>query len=86
MFLLIGLEMLLIILMLPDSIAFAIVYEIYQPVLFTSVIGIVLFKLVIKTPKEKLKQKDDGEIEKLKELLNKQEERIKLLEDKINSK
>ena len=87
MFLVIGVEMLLLILMLPDSIAFEIVDDIYQPVLFTSVIGIVLFKLVIKTPEERAKHKDgESEIEKLKGLLAEQEERITRLEDIINGR
>ena len=87
MFLVIGLEMLVIILMLPDSVAFKIVDDIYQPVLFTSIIGIVLFKLVIKTPEENAKHHDgESEMEKLKELVDKQEKRISQLEEKINSR
>lgn len=89
MFLIMGFEMLLIMLMVPGRMGFNIVQSIYAPMLFSSIVGIVLFKLVIKEYEEQAKppKKDnESEIKELKELLIKQEEKINQLEEKINDK
>lgn len=86
MFLFMGFEMLMILLMVPNSIGIPIVMEIYAPMTFVAVIGIILFKLVI----AEIRRKDDDvpidvetEIKNLKADLKDYEEKIKTLEDEI---
>lgn len=89
MFLFIGFEMLLIILIVPYSVAMPIVLEIYAPMTFVSVIGIILFKLVITEVREKEDDESEDicqELENLKESLAQSEEKIKALEEKLDEK
>lgn len=82
MFLVVGVEMLFIILFIPNEVAIPIIKAIYAPMLFSSIIAVVLFKLVIKENEENVKGSKDPqtEIKELKEKLNEQEERIAILE------
>lgn len=89
MFLFMGFEMLLIALMIPDSIAFPRIMEIYAPMTFVSVIGIILFKMVITETREK--GSDDPvdmreELESLKATLKESEEKINALEEELDRK
>lgn len=88
MFLIVGLEMLIIILFSPSAQAIYLVHEIYPPMLFASVIGIVLFKLVIKDNEEKAKVKRnlENEVDELKESLKEQEEKINRIEKLLDEK
>ena len=87
MFLFMGFEMLMIVVMEPNSVAVPIVVEIYAPMTFVAVIGIILFKMVIVETREK---EEDGpvdveeELESLKASLKESEERIKVLENELN--
>jgi len=82
MFLIVGVEMLLIILTIPPEQSIPTIKLIYPPMLFSSIIAIVLFKLVIKDNEQRVKGTKDPqtEIKELKEKLNEQEERISHLE------
>ena len=88
MFLFIGFEMLAIIIALPNRVAIPIVLEIYAPMTFVAVIGIILFKLVIAETRRKV---DDTPVDPKEELANlkkslaEYEEKINVLEDKINN-
>ena len=87
MFLFMGFEMLLIILMIPQSVGVPIVLEIYAPMTFVAVIGIILFKLVITETRRKVEDVPvdvETEIENLKESLKEYEEKIRVLEEEIN--
>lgn len=89
MFLFMGFEMLLIFLMVPQSVAVHIILEIYAPMTFVAVIGIILFKLVIAETREKAEDDSvdmETEIENLKSSLKEHEEKIKLLEEEIKNK
>jgi two-component system LytT family sensor kinase len=88
MFLIIGLEMFLIILLVPFDTAIPLVCSLYPPMLFGSVIGIVLFKLVIKDSEEKSKVKRDleSEVDELKLSLKEHEEKISNLESLLKEK
>ncbi|MBE6505433.1 MAG: hypothetical protein E7Z73_06795, partial [Methanobrevibacter millerae] len=88
MFLMVGLEMLIILCFSPSAQTLKLVHEIYPPMLFSSVIGIVLFKLVIKDNEEKAKVKRDleSEVDELKESLKEQEEKISRLEKLLDEK
>lgn len=88
MFLMVGLEMLIILCFSPSVQTLKLVHEIYPPMLFSSVIGIVLFKLVIKDNEEKAKVKRDleSEVDELKESLKEQEEKISRLEKLLDEK
>ena len=87
MFLVMGFEMLLIFMMTPKSLVMPIILDIYAPMTFISVIGIILFKLVIvETRKKEAEGLADveTEIENLKSSLKEYEEKIKVLEEEIN--
>lgn len=88
MFLMVGLEMLFILLYVPSSMDVQLVNSIYPPMLFGSVVGIVLFKLVIKDNEEKSKNKKDihEEVAELKESLKEHEEKIDRLEKLLDRK
>ena len=88
MFLMVGLEMLFILLYVPSSMDVQLVNSIYPPMLFGSVVGIVLFKLVIKDNEEKSKNKKDihEEVAELKESLKEHEEKIDRLEKLLERK
>ena len=88
MFLMVGLEMLFILLYVPSSMDVQLVNSIYPPMLFGSVVGIVLFKLVIKDNEEKAKNKKDmhEEVAELKESLKEHEEKIDRLEKLLDRK
>ena len=88
MFLIIGLEMLIIIAAVPFNEAISLVSSLYPPMLFGSVIGIVLFKLVIKDTEETIKGKRNlqSEVDELRESLKKQEEKINSLEKRLDRK
>lgn len=88
MFLMVGLEMLFILLYVPSSMDVQLVNSIYPPMLFGSVVGIVLFKLVIKDNGEKSKNKKDihEEVAELKESLKEHEEKINRLEKLLDRK
>lgn len=88
MFLMVGLEMLFILLYVPSSMDVQLVNSIYPPMLFGSVVGIVLFKLVIKDNEEKSKNKKDihEEVDELKESLKEHEEKIDRLEKLLDRK
>lgn len=88
MFLMVGLEMLFILLYVPSNLDVQLVNSIYPPMLFGSVVGIVLFKLVIKDNEEKSKNKKDihEEVAELKESLKEHEEKIDRLEKLLDRK
>ena len=88
MFLMVGLEMLIIICYSPLSSTLELVQDIYPPMLFGSVIGIILFKMVIKENEEKVKVKRnlESEVDELKESLKEQEEKISRLEKLLDKK
>lgn len=85
MFLMVGLEMLIIILFVPSNLDVQLVNSIYPPMLFGSVVGIILFKLVIKDNEEKSKDLQD-EVDELKESLHEHEEKINRLEKLLDEK
>ena len=88
MFLIIGLEMLFIIALVPFNEAISLVRSLYPPMVFGSVIGIVLFKLVIKDTEEAAKGKRNlqSEVDELKETLKDHEEKINRLEKLLDEK
>ncbi len=89
MFLCMGFEMGMVILMLPNSVAIPMVLDIYAPMTFVSVIGIILFKLVIAETRRKVEDMpvdEKEELENLKKALAEYEERINVLEDQIKNK
>lgn len=86
MFLFIGLEMLIILLMDFSPTGIRIVYVLYAPMAFAAVVGIILFKLVIAEARDEesdVQLDPETEIEKLKSSLKQYEEKIKLLEEEI---
>ena len=86
MFLFIGLEMLLVVVLTPQDISFPFVKNIYPLMLFGSVIGMFLFSLVIKEARYKLEPETSYEEQKIKEFENefeKYDEKIEMLENEI---
>lgn len=92
MFLYTGFEMLLVVVMTPPDISFPLIQKIYPEMLFASVIGVILFSLVIKDQREKINSenaydeiKDDleDELESNKEIQELKNE-INWLKEEIN--
>lgn len=88
MFLIVGLEMFFILLLVPFDSAIPLVCSLYPPMLFGSVIGIVLFKLVIKDSEEssKVKRNLESEVDELKQTVKEHEEKITNLESLLKEK
>lgn len=84
----IGFDMLMIILMTPASIGVPMVLDIYPPMLFAGLIGILIFKMVTAEIKMDAEETSDteSEIKELKTSLKEQEEKIKRLEEMIEKK
>ena len=80
--------MLFIIALVPFNEAISLVRSLYPPMVFGSVIGIVLFKLVIKDTEEAAKGKRNlqSEVDELKETLKDHEEKINRLEKLLDEK
>ena len=86
MFLFIGFEMLMIIVCCGVE-SIPIILNIYAPMAFAAVVGIILFKLVISETRDEESDDDkdpETELEELKTSLKKYEERIEKLEEKLN--
>lgn len=86
MFLYVGFEMLLIVVLTPPAISFPFIKEIYPIMLFAGVVGITLFKMIIKEQKQNSKTQMTYEEMKIKEFENELEgydERIEELEAEI---
>lgn len=86
MFFYIGFEMLLIIILTPPDISFPFIRAIYPVMLFAAVVGIVLFKMIIKEETQNIKKPMSYEELKIKEFENELEghdERIEELEAEI---
>lgn len=87
MFLFTGFEMLMVVVMTPSDISFPFIHNLYQEMLFASVVGIILFSLAIKTRKEDM-ESSNGEkesiIEELEDNLDSSDE-IKALKDEIRT-
>lgn len=83
MFLLIGFDMLMIILMNPASSRVSMVLNIYLPMVFAGLMGIMLFKMIIAEIKMDNEEPFDAksEIKELKASLKEHEEKIKYLEE-----
>lgn len=88
MFLIVGLEMFFILVLVPFDRAIPLVCSLYPPMLFGSVIGIVLFKLVIKDSEEssKVKRNLESEVDELKQTVKEHEEKITNLESLLKEK
>ena len=89
MFLFIGFEMLIIILMAPASIGVPMVLDIYLPMVFAGFLGIILFEMIIieiKMSADKGSSDCESEIKELKTSLKEHEEKIKRLEEEIEKK
>lgn len=86
MFLFIGFEMLMIIVCCGVE-SIPIILNIYAPMAFAAVVGIILFKLVISETRDEESDDDkdpETELEELRTSLKKYEERIEKLEEKLN--
>lgn len=86
MFLFTGFEMLLIVLMTPPDVSFPFISDIYPKMLFASVIGIILFSIVIKETKEIIdspENEEENEINELKNELKEHDEKIEELKNEI---
>ena len=86
MFLFTGFEMLLVVVMTPPNISFPFVEDIYPMMLFASVIGMLLFTLVVKERKKEINPQLSNEEQKINELENELErydERIEKLKNEI---
>lgn len=86
MFLFTGFEMFLVVMMTPPNISFPFIRDIYPMMLFASVIGMLLFTLVIKQRRQEINPQLSSEEQKIKELENKLEgygERIEDLKNEI---
>lgn len=86
MFLFMGFEMLMVILYCGLS-SVHIVLNIYAPMSFAAVVGIILFKMVISEARKEESEEDkdpETELEELKTSLKQYEERIQELEEKLN--
>jgi len=87
MFLFTGFEMLIVILLTPDYVSFAYVKNIYPVMLFSSVVGMILFSIVIKEEREMTDSAEaNGEIgiEDLKREINVQDKTIEELKNEID--
>lgn len=84
MFLFTGFEMFLIVMLTPSDISFPYIHNIYPLMLFASVVGIIVFSLIIEDEREKLESSGDEEtlIDELEEGLKGNEE-IKELKNEI---
>lgn len=76
MFLFTGFEMLLVVLLTPSDISFPYVRSIYPLMLFASVIGMVLFSIVIRDKTEELNSPDGIEHDELKEEIDELKEEL----------
>lgn len=88
-FLFIGFDMLAIILMTPASIGVPMVLDIYPPMVFAGLMGIMIFKMVtaeINVGADEETFDAESEIKELKTSLKEHEEKIKRLEEKIEKK
>lgn len=88
-FLFIGFEMLMIVLMAPKSVGVPIVLDIYLPMLFAGLMGIILFEMVIAEIKMDAGERPldaESEIKELKASLKEYEEKIERLEEEIEKK
>ena len=86
MFLFTGFEMLMIVIMTPPNISFPFIHSVYPMMLFASVIGIILFSIVIKEERQKSDlslSHEEKKILKLENELEKTNEKIEKLESKI---
>ena len=85
MFLFTGFEMFLILFLTPPDISFPFIGQIYPYMLFASVIGIILFTIVIKEYKAKMdaESKEELEIEEIEVKLKEYDEKIEELENEI---
>jgi LytS/YehU family sensor histidine kinase len=84
MFLFVGFEMLLVVMLSPPDISFPYVQNIYPLMLFSSVVGIILFTMVVRSENEKMNT-DDGEesvVDEIEEGLKGSDE-VKELKDEI---
>lgn len=87
MFLFTGLDMLIVVVLIPSDISYPLIQNIYPIMLFASVVGMLLFSIVIKELKEHINQPSIEE-EKIKELENKLEgygEEIEKLKNEIKN-
>lgn len=86
MFLFTGFEMLMIVIMTPPNISFPFIHSVYPMMLFASVIGIILFSIVIKEERQKSDSSLSHEEKKILELeneLEKTNEKVEKLENEI---
>ena len=84
MFLFIGFDMLMIILIKPAASGFPIVLDIYLPMLFAGIMGIIIFQMIIseiKMDADKGQFDAESEIKKLKASIKEHEKKIKYLEE-----
>lgn len=61
MFLLIGFEMLVVVILTPPDISFPYITKIYPVMLFSSIIGMMLFSLIVRDERQKLEEIDEYE-------------------------
>ncbi len=83
MFLFTGFEMLVVVVMTPPSISFPFVQSIYPVMVFASMIGMLLFSIVIKESKEKMNPSLIDEEQELKEMKEEYDEKIEELKNEI---
>ena len=85
MFLFTGMEMLLTLLMTPERVSIRYVARVYPIMLFGSIIGIILFKMILKeqTPKEKIYSYEELKIREFENTLEEYDERIEELEQEL---
>jgi two-component system LytT family sensor kinase len=89
MFLFIGFDMLMVILMTPASFGIPMVLNIYLPMVFAGFMGILMFEMIIaevKMDADKEPLDTESEIKELKTSLKEYEEKIKRLEEEIEKK
>ena len=84
MFLFTGFEMLMIVILSPADISFPYIRNIYPIMLFASVIGIILFSIVVKEERDKEETIITYEEQKIKEFKEEYDGIIKDLKDEIN--
>lgn len=88
-FLLIGLDMLIIILMKPATFAVPMVFKIYLPMIFGGLMGVMLFGMIVAEIKKDASERPfdaKSEIKELKTSLKRYEEEIKHLKEEIEKK
>ena len=81
MFLFTGFEMMLVVLMTPKDISFPFISNIYLLMVFASVVGMLVFSIVVHEAKEKMNPTPSYEEQKIKELEDTLVEHIEKIED-----